>query len=150
MAIQKHTLPDTTSAIWAETENLNYFTKTAITPDSAGDVTNKTTDVAAHTRRQYPGDSSKVSVSSSSRVFMHDPGRKSGSAIPGSPFVISDGTETRQMRFTGTWTDVHSFFVGNTNAECSLYSPTGTRYVIAAAEAVTLTKSKPSPSPSAS
>ena len=132
MAIQKHTLPDTTSAIWAETDNLNYFVKTAITPDSVGSVTNETSDVAASSRRQYPGDSSPVSVSATSRVYMVDPGRKSGSAIPGKPFRVSDGTENRMMRFTGSWMDVHAYFTGNVDNETSLYSPTGTRYVIAA------------------
>lgn len=146
MAIQKHTLPDTTSAIWAETDNLNYFVTTAITPDSVGSVTNSTSDVAASSRRQYPGDTTPVSVSANTRVYMVDPGRKSGSAIPGKPFRISDGTENRMMRYTGTWTDVHAYFTGNVDAECSLYSPTGTRYVIAAG-GVTLAAKAKAPAP---
>ena len=64
---------------------------------------------------------------------MVDPGRKSGNAVPGKPFVISDGTEKRQMRYTGRWMDVHAFFVGNVTVESTLWSDTGTRYVIAAA-----------------
>ena len=62
-----------------------------------------------------------------------DPGRKSGSAIPGQPFRITDGTENRMMRYTGNWVDVHAFFTGNVDSDVSLYSPTGTRYIITAA-----------------
>ena len=132
MAIQKHTLPDTDTAIWAETANLNHFSTTLIAPDSDGSVTNNQSSVAASTRRQYPGDSSLVSVSSHQRTYLVDPGRRSGSAIPGKPFRINDGTENRMMRFTGDWVDVHAFFTGNVDVETSLYSPTGTRYIIAA------------------
>ena len=131
MAIQKHTLPTTDSAIWAETDNLNYFVTGSIEPDSAGGVTNEQASVAASSRRQYPGDPTTVSVSGHSRTVLKDPGRKSGSAIPGKPFRVSDGTENRQMRFTGDWVDVHAFFTGNVSSETLLYSPTGTRYVIA-------------------
>ena len=145
MAIQKHTIPDSTTAIWAETDNLNYFTKTAITPDSVGNVTNETSNVAASSRRQYPGDPTPVSVSANTRVFMVDPGRKSGSAIPGKPFRIDDGTENRMMRYAGTWTDVHAFFTGNVNSDVSLYSPSGTRYVIAAVDGGQVQKAKALP-----
>ena len=134
MAIQKHTLPTTDTAIWAETANLNHFSSTLIAPDSDGSVTNEQASVAASSRRQYPGDTSEVSVSAHSRTYLVDPGRKSGSAIPGKPFRINDGTENRMMRFTGDWVDVHAFFTGNVDVETSLYSPTGTRYVIAAGD----------------
>ena len=134
MALQKHTLPGTSSAIWAETDNLNYFSSTEISPDSDGNVTNESANVAASKRRQYPGDPSPFNVPTHSRVYLVDPGRKSGSAIPGQPFRINDGTENRMMRFTGNWVDVHAFFTGNVDADVSLYSPTGTRYIIAAVQ----------------
>ena len=132
MAIQKHTLPDSNSAIWAETDNLNYFSSLSIAPDSSTGVTNEQAQVAGHNRRQYPGDTSLAEVDSHPRVFMKDPGRKSGNAVPGRPFVISDGTEKRQMRYTGRFMDVHAFFVGNVTVDTTLWSPTGTRYVISA------------------
>lgn len=131
MAIQKHSIDGTDTAIWAETANLNHFTNTLIAPDSEGSVTNEQASVAASSRRQYPGDASTVSVSSHTRTYLVDPGRKSGSAIPGDPFRINDGTENRMMRFTGDWIDVHAFFTGNVKTDVSLYSPTGTRYQIA-------------------
>ena len=133
MSIQKFSLDGTDTAIWAEPDNLNYFLKTALDPDGAAGVTNKSTTVKAHTRRQYVGDTTLVNVSTHSMTYMVDPGRKSGSATPGSPFVVSDGTEKRQFRFTGSFIDVHALFVGDAKADLDLYSPTGTRYSITAA-----------------
>lgn len=132
MAIQKHTLPETDTAIWAETANLNHFSSTLIAPDSSGEVTNVQVTMPSGSRRQYPGDTTPVGYSGGPRTYLRDPGRKSGSAIPGKPFRINDGTENRMMRFTGDWVDVHAFFTGNVDVETSLYSPSGTRYVIAA------------------
>ena len=143
MAIQKHTLPDTDTAIWAETANLNHFSSTLISPDSSGGVSNVQTQVAAASRRQYPGDTSKVGVPGHSRTYLVDPGRRSGSAVPGKPFRINDGTENRMMRFTGDWVDVHAFFTGNVDVETSLYSPTGTRYIIAATDPATAPVASP-------
>ena len=105
-------------------------------------MTNVQLSKPAHTRRQYPGDTSLVNVSSHSATTIVDPGRKSGNAIPGKPFVADDGTEKRQFRFTGDWTDVHALFVGNVPNETSLYSPTGTRYVIAAPAALSTYSTK--------
>ena len=149
MAIQKHSIPETDSAIWAETDNINYFLSSDLTPDSAGQVTNVTVSKPGHSKRQYPGDTSLVSVSGHSAVTMVDPGRKSGNAIPGKPFIVDDGTEKRQFRFTGDWTDVHALFVGDVANETKLYSPTGTRYIIAATAQGVTTKSKPAPKPAA-
>ena len=131
MAIQKHTIDGTDTAIWAESANLNHFTSTLIAPDSEASVTNVSVSFPAGSRRQYPGDATPVGFSGGTRVYLRDPGRKSGSAIPGKPFRIDDGTENRMMRYAGDFIDVHAFFTGNVKAECKLYSATGTRYVIA-------------------
>ena len=139
MAIEKHTLPGTATAIWAETDNLNYFISGTIEPDTAGEVTNKQVSVAGHNRKPYPGALPDAGVASHTRVILVDPGRKSGSAVPGKPFRVNDGTENRQMRYDGNWIDVHAFFTGNVPAETLLYSPTGTRYVIAAPDGQALT-----------
>ena len=147
MAIQKHSIDGTDSAIWAETDNINYFLSTDLTPDSAGSVTNVQLNKPGHTRRQYPGDTSLVSVSAHSATTIMDPGRKSGNAIPGKPFVVTDGTEKRQFRYTGDWTDVHALFVGDVANETTLYSSTGTRYIIAATSQGLSTKTKTAPKP---
>ena len=144
MAIQKHSIADSNTAIWAETANINYFLTTPLTPDSADSVTNVQVSKPGHSRRQYPGDASLVSVSAHSATTIVDPGRKSGNAVPGKPFVADDGTEKRQFRYTGDWTDVHALFVGNVAAETKLYSSTGTRYVIAAPAALSTFTTKAS------
>ena len=142
MSSQKFSLANTDTAIWAEPANINYFLKTTLEPDSAAGVTNVQTNVKSHTRRQYVGDTTLINVSASTREYMVDPGRKSGSALPGSPFVVSDGTETRQFRLVGDFMDVHALFVGDAKMDLDLYSPTGTRYSIAAAGEVTVSSAK--------
>ena len=133
MSIQKHSFPDANLAIWAETANINYFVNSDLVPDSQGGVTNVQQSVKAHTRRQYVGDTTLSNVGAHSRTTLVDPGRKSGSAIPGSPFILSDGTETRQFRYTGSFTELHAYLVGDAAMDLELFSPTGTRYVITAA-----------------
>lgn len=138
MSIQKMTIPGSETAIWGEPTNINYFLKTDLTPDAAAGVVNKQTTVKAHTRRQYPGDTTPINVGASGRQFMVDPGRKSGNALPGKSFrVVGDaglpGEENRQFTYQGRWEDVHSLFVGDAAMQVFLYSPTGTRYVVNAA-----------------
>lgn len=135
MAAQKFSLPGTESAIWAEPANLNYYLETPVEPDTAGGVVNISTSVKAHTRRQYVGDATVSNISAHSREFMYDPGRRSGSALPGDPFIADDNLERRQMRYTGNFMDVHAFFVGGAALPMSLYSPAGARYIITPEEA---------------
>ena len=142
MSAQKFSLENTETAIWAEPANLNYFLTTPLTPDSAAGVSNKTSTVKQHTRRQYKGDITTSTVSTHSREFMVDPGRKSGSALPGSPFVVTDGTEKRTFRLVGDFMDVHALFLGDAKTDLDLYSPTGTRYSIATAAPGMVTSAK--------
>ena len=129
MTIQKFAPEGFELAIYAETENLNYFLNTPITPASEGAIVNKTSTVKASTRRQYVGDSTPVNVSGFSRTFMYDPGRKVGNALPGEPFILDDGTEKRQMTFAGNVIDLHAFLMSDVKEETKLYT-TGARYVI--------------------
>lgn len=132
MAIQKHTLPGQTAAIFGETANINYFLNTPLEADSVGEVVNVQQNVKAHTRRQYVGDSTPSNVSSHTRVTLFDPGRKNGSATPGKNMLLSDGTERRAFTYAGPWTDVHAFLVGNAAMDLAAYSESA-RYDIAAA-----------------
>lgn len=115
--------------IWAETANINYFLTTPLVPAGEGTIVNKTSAVKAHSRRQYPGDSSSINVSASSRTYMVDPGRKVGNALPGEPFILDDGVQKRQFTFTGNVVDLHAFLLSDVKAETKLYT-TGARYVI--------------------
>ena len=131
MSIEKHSLDGGDAAIYAETANLNYFLKVALTPDSAGGVTNVTQSVKEHARRAYVGDPTPSTVDPHQRTVINDPGRRNGSATPGQQMILSDGTETRQFTYTGPWTDVHAYLVGNAKMDMSAYSASA-RYLITA------------------
>ena len=133
MAIQKHSTGQGTSAIYGETANINYFLKTPLTPDSVGAVTNISYTAAAHSRRQYVGDSTPASVPQQTRTVIKDPGRRNGSATPGKEMILSDGIQKRSFTFTGNWTDIHAFLVGNAGVDLAAYSPSA-RYDILAVE----------------
>lgn len=132
MAIEKHELPNSSAAIYGETANINYFLNTPLTPASADGVTNTEQTVKAHSRRGYVGDNTPASVSSHSRTVMYDPGRRNGSATPGQEMILDDGVEKRSFTYTGSWTDVHAFLVGNAAMDLSAYSASA-RYLITAA-----------------
>ncbi len=123
MAIQKHTFDLNGNAIYAESLNINYFLKTALVPDSSTGVVNKTASVTAFTRRRYPGDPSPSNVSATTREYLFDPGRRNGAATPGSPFILDDGVEKRSFTFTGPFTDLHAFLVGDAKMDFRCYSP---------------------------
>ena len=125
---------DTTFFIYGEPANINYFVNTDLTPISEEGTENKQVSVKAHTRRRYVGDENPINVSSASRTFLVDPGRKIGNALPGSPFILDDGTEKRQFTLQGDIIDLHAWLVGEASMDLKLYTNTGTRYTIAAAE----------------
>ncbi len=132
MSIQKHVYDvNTGNAIYAETANINYFLTTPLTPASAAGAQNKTASVKAHTRRRYPGDPTPSNVAISNKEFLYDPGRRNGSATPGSPFILDDGIEKRRFTYTGSFTALHAFLVGDASKNLKCYSPSA-RYDIAA------------------
>ena len=133
MTIQKHVYDEKGNGIYAETANINYFLKTALVPASAEGVVNKTASVSAFTRRRYPGDPEPSNVSASSREFLYDPGRRNGNATPGSPFILDDGVEKRSFTFTGPFTDLHAFLVGDAKMDFRVFSPSAS-YDIAEVE----------------
>ena len=134
MTKQKHSVGDNGLAIIGETTNINYFLKTALTPDSSTGVVNKTSTKKAHTRRKYVGDVSPSNVSGHSYEFMYDPGRIDLQTLPGKSFILDDGIEKRQFTFVGDVMDLHSLFVGDAKMDLKLYT-TGAPYVIKAASA---------------
>jgi len=134
MTIQKHVYDLSGNAIYGETANINYFLKTPLSPASAEGVQNKTANVSAFTRRRYPGDAEPSNVSASTREFLYDPGRRNGNATPGSPFILDDGVEKRSFTFTGPFTDLHAFFVGDAKMDLRLFSPSAS-YDITVADA---------------
>lgn len=128
----KHTVGDGPLAIIGETDNINYFLKTELTPDSVDGVVNKTGTKKAHTRRRYVGDPAPSNVVSHSYEFMYDPGRIDLQTLPGNSFILDDGTERRQFTFVGDVMDLHAFLVGDAKADLKLYT-SGPPYFIKAA-----------------
>ncbi len=133
MTIQKHVFDASGNGIYAETANINYFLKTPLAPASAEGAQNKTANVSAFSRRRYPGDPEPSNVSASTREFLYDPGRRNGNATPGSPFILDDGVEKRSFTFTGPFTDLHAFLVGDAKMDFRVFSPSAS-YDITAVE----------------
>ena len=127
--IQKCTPDGAAFSIYCIPANFNYFVKTDLVPDTEGGIVNKSSNVKAHSRRQYSGDIITVNVSAHSREFMYDPGRKVGSALPGFSFILDDGTEKRQFTLDGNVMDLHAYLQAELNAETKLYTQ-GARYTI--------------------
>ena len=123
MAIQKHIYDANGNAIYAVTENINYFLKTELVPAGEGTIVNKTSNVSAFTRRRYPGDPEPSNVSASTREFLYDPGRRNGNATPGKPFILDDGVEKRSFTFTGPFNDLHAFILSDAAMDLRLFSP---------------------------
>jgi len=119
--------------IYGEPANINYFLKTTLEPVTVAGAENRQSTVSAHTRRRYVGDPTPINVSGSSREWLYDPGRKVGNALPGSPFILSDGIETRQFTLQGNIVDLHAFLVGDAKVAMTLTSADGAKYQIAAA-----------------
>ena len=122
MAAQKMVPAGTDIAIYGEPANINYFLNTDLVPVSEGAVVDKTSQVKAHPRRRYSADGNPVNVSSSTREYIYDPGRRNGSAVPGNPFILDDGTERRQFHYSGTVMDLHAFLVGDASMDLTLFS----------------------------
>ena len=133
MTIQKHTFDVDGNAIYAESANINYFLKTELPPDSAAGAIDKTANVKAFTRRRYPGDAEPTNVSASTREYLYDPGRRNGAATPGDPFILDDGVEKRSFTYTGPFTNLHAFLVGDAKMAFRCYSPSAS-YDIAAVD----------------
>jgi len=142
MAILKHVVPAAGGrnafTIYAETANINYFVKTTLTPATSGAATNKQIAVSAHSRRQYPGDSSTTNVGGGAREILVDPTRKSGNGLPGRTVVLVADPgmpyeERRAFTLHGRWVDFHAWLVANAKYLTYAYNNTGARSTISAA-----------------
>lgn len=140
MAIQTFTInmgTGTKLKIYAEPANLQYFVGN-IEPDAAGGPFNKQVAAAGGTRRKYPGGPG-VSYSGSNREILVDPGRKSGTALPGKPFVLREHganedlgqkNERRQFSYVGRVIDLHAWLRSNVDRPTFLHTSSGARYLL--------------------
>ena len=132
--IQKMTPPGQPFSIFGIPANINYFLNVALTPDTVDGIENRQSTVKAHVRRRYVGDINGSNVSSHQREYLYDPGRKTGSALPGFTFTLDDEVEKRSFTLQGDVMDLHSFLSGGLKADCTLYTQ-GASYEIKATEA---------------
>lgn len=139
MAIVKHVVPAAGGrnafAIYAETANINYFIKSALTPVSAASATNKQIAVSGGARRQYPGDNTKITYGGGSREILIDPTRKSGNGLPGRSITLASDVgmpneERRTFTLQGRWVDFHAWLVGQAKFQIFAYNSTGARSTI--------------------
>ena len=122
MAAQKMVPDGVDIAIYGKPENINYFINATLVPVSETDAVDKQSVVSAHTRRRYAGDTTPINVSGSTREYLYDPGRRNGSAVPGNPFILDDGTEKRAFHYSGTVMDLHAWLVGEAAMDLVLFS----------------------------
>lgn len=135
MAIEKHTIDQRGTAIWAETANLNYFLNTALTPDTVDGVEVRKKAMPKRVVRRYKGDPDPYEIAPIAEVrYLYDPGRRGGSATPGKEMILDDGTERRAMTYVGSFVDVHAFILGDAKMDLTLYSE-GAPYNITAVSA---------------
>lgn len=117
-------------------DNINYFLKTPLVPQTSATATVKQTTVKAHQRRSFPGDSTTTAVNVATREYLADAGRKSGNALGGYSFtLVGDmglpGEERRTFTLvSGRMMDLHAFLVGQAKMQVHLYGRSGARYVI--------------------
>jgi len=122
-----------TITIYGETDNINYFLTTPLTPDALAGASIIGASVASSTRRQYPGDTTTISVASNTREVLVDPSRKSGNALPGRKFVLKErggAGELRTFTLKGRIVDLHAHMVSDASKDVYLYSASGARYTI--------------------
>ena len=134
MAVQKFTFTspgENPVRVYAEPSNLNHFLDEAVEPDEEDGPSNITVQIGGHTRRQYPGDTSRSNVGGSSRVILRDPARRTGNALPGKTFSMrsfdDDGNELeyRQFTYQGSFINLHAALLGRVTNRTHLYNHTG-------------------------
>lgn len=138
MAIVPHTVQvpgGQELVIYGETDNINYFINGDLEPDVLDGPTNAQVNTSGGSRRQYPGDGTRISFGGGSREYLKDPTRSSGTALPGRPFILRElnsdqGGEKRQFTYKGRLIDLHAFLRAEAAKDMYLYSNTGARYTI--------------------
>ena len=127
----KLTVPDQPWVIYGHPTNFNYFVTTPLTPVTPGDREYQQSNKKSHSRRSYKGDTVPSTVAAHTYGYIHDPGRKTGNAIPGWAFILDDGTEKRQFTTTADVVALIAYLEDNVKAATRLYT-NGGRYDLAA------------------
>jgi hypothetical protein len=129
----KLVIPDVNWCIYGHPVNFNYFVNTPLVPAVDGERVFTTKQKKAHTRRRFVGDPAPSNVQAHSYAHVYDPGRKTGTAIPGWSFILSDGVEKRQFTTTGDVILLIDYLEKNLKMKCKLYTQGANTEIAAAA-----------------
>lgn len=126
----KLTVPDQPWVIYGHPSNFNHFVTTPLVPVAAAGREYQQGNKKSHSRRSYKGDQVTSTVAGHSYGYLHDPGRKTGNAIPGWAFILDDGTEKRQFTTTADVVALVAYLEDEVKAATRLYT-NGARYDLA-------------------
>ena len=116
-----HTVEGKEVKVYAIAANWNYFVTD--TADVAGSAVSKTYSVPGSQVHRFPGDPLPFNRGSYSATRTLPVAR--GRAIPGKPFVLTDGIETRQFSYTGSLTSLYAYVTSAVKKDCTLVSSAG-------------------------
>jgi hypothetical protein len=116
--------------IYGETANINYFINGNLEPDELDGPTVVQVSTSGGSRRQYPGDATRVDFQGSNREYLVDPTRSSGPSLPGKNFRLvemnsDEGGESRTFTYKGRWLDLHAFLMAEAAVDMKAYNHTG-------------------------
>jgi hypothetical protein len=130
----KLVVPDAPWAIYGHPANFAYFVNTPLVEAEAGAREYQNSPRRAHARRRYIGDQAPANVPATTYGYVHDPGRRTGNAIPGWSFILDDGIERRQFTTTADVVTLIAYLEDDIKNKTRLYTQ-GASYVIAPAAA---------------
>ena len=107
--------------VYAIEDNWNYFVTD--TADVAGTTVSKTYRVPGSQVHRFPGDPLPFNRGAYTATRALPVAR--GRALPGKPFILSDGIETRQFSFTGSLTSLYAYVMSAAKKDFTLVSPSG-------------------------
>ena len=121
-----HTIDTKTVKVYAIAANLTYFvTDTPVVPGVGAPVTYA---VKAQTVRRHPSDPAPYNRAGFTATRSLPVAR--GRALPGKPFVLTDGIETRQFSFVGSLSTLYAYLLNTAKQDFTLISPSGAARLI--------------------
>jgi hypothetical protein len=119
--IFSHSIDGKTVKVYAIEANLTYFvTDTPVTGVAGAPITYA---VKGSTVHRFPGDPNPFNRAGFTAKRSLPVAR--GRAIPGKPFVLSDGIETRQFSYVGSLSTLYAYLTSSASRSFNLVSPSG-------------------------
>ena len=119
--IFSHTIDGKTVKVYAIAANLTYFVTD--TPVTGIQGAPRTYAVKGGSVRRFPGDPAPYNRAGFTATRSLPVAR--GRAIPGKPFVLTDGIETRQFSYVGSLSTLYAYLLGSAKLNFTLVSPSG-------------------------